>query len=538
MVALRSTKAIAILRNMSQETETQNLGVASDAGDISDSSSSDDSLLSPSRETYLARLVSKFQGSLGQLGALDATDASDKVAYMSTFIYESMSNSARNYHFVQHVFDVIDGNVCASGTNTEPVLDAIAVLAALFHDCVYVNVDGCLSTWQRQKLHGAIVEETADSRGGPNVVVRTHPDSLRDPLLCMVLSIFGLKANQTLTPATGLNEYLSAVIAVRELEQLLSFKILVQIAVCIEATIPFRSVNEGGETPLDRLYSRLVQTVKTGSVDLTEQECVQAVQRAALVANEDVGNFGTTDHAWFLDNTWSLLPETNEALRGEHLYTVDQFLCAVFKMHCFFSFLKPGLIFQQFRGVPNSSTVDCLTVNAAQNLQVGSKYVAAKLVGVSFLASLAELSGGDVPISSFLGDLPSRKDRYSQLVENAQLTRPANWSDHCCPQVYRLLAKGRRKETSFDVRQSPGAAYLYACIGDDGLKRVLESVTTYPMTTDIARKFLTMLPRAAVAHLAEKITMVALSRKERILNVLRSLPCEHEEQGEKKGATK
>lgn len=519
------TNSITMNSKTPPGTETQNSRV----------SFGEDESLSLSPEICIPRLISKFQVSLGDLGVLDA---SNEIESMSLFIYESMSNGARNYHLVPHVFDLIEGNVCATQEDDVPVLDAIAVLAALFHDCVYANVDGCLSALQWQKLQGAILEESAETVGGPGILMRIHPDSIFDPLLCMVLSIFGLEANQSLTPTTGLNEYLSAVIAVRELEQLVTFKVLVQIAVCIEATIPFRSLNDSDETALDRLHSRLVVTVETCPVVLTESECVEALQRAALLANEDVGNFASTDHAYFLDNTWSLLPETNKALRCEQFYTTHQFQFAVFKMHGFFSFLKPGLVFQQFRGVPNTSTMERLNANAAQNLRIGASYVAAKLIAVSCVAAFAELTGGDSPLSSFMGDLKSRKLSVRRLEDKLQLPQPqhAGRSDHFSTDVYQLLVHGRSRETSFDVKQSPASAYFYACMGDDGVKRVLESVTTYPMTPEIAKKFLIMLPRAALTRVVSE-TAVALPilRKDQVMAILQSLPCDQEERWDKKG---
>jgi len=55
-------------------------------------------------------------------------------------------------------------------------------------------------------------------------------------------------------------------------------------------------------------------------------------QRVALrhdVANRDVGNFASQDPTVFLDNTWKLLPETNNALRGQRLYTVTDYRLAI-----------------------------------------------------------------------------------------------------------------------------------------------------------------------------------------------------------------
>jgi hypothetical protein len=81
---------------------------------------------------------------------------------------------------------------------------------------------------------------------------------------------------------------------------------------------------------------------------MKDEILVETVQRAACLQNLDVANFATTDRAWFLDNTWSLLPENNESLRHQYLYTVQEFQNAVFKLNGFFSFLKPNVTFQSF----------------------------------------------------------------------------------------------------------------------------------------------------------------------------------------------
>jgi len=496
------------------------------------------------RDYYVSRLTETFHNALSSLGVLSSSSISelslqetDKIESMSNFIYDSMSNTARNYHFVQHVFDLLEGNVCRT-KDGEQVLDEIAVLAAIFHDCVYSQVDGGLSALQREKLRGVIVQDESDG------VLRTAPTSIdgEDSVSRMVMSIFGFRGDQTLSPMMGQNEFLSATIAVRELEPLLSTEQLVAIAVAIEATCPFRPPVDG-KSALDLLFERLCNTVGDFGLEMSDDDCVRAVQRAAILANEDVGNFGSTDHAWFLDNTWSLLPESNEALRDQDLYTVNHFLIAVYKLHGFFGFLQPDLIFQDFRGVP--SMTDSLTRHAARNLHVGGKYVSAKLLMISVIAAFAELTGGaDVPISLFIGDLPSRKRRAGSLrMESPPQLPPldaccecsgclCSHGSECCPEVYELLVNGRTRETSFDVRQSPVSAYFYSCIGDDGLQSVLSSFQPYPMTRETANKLLAALPRAAINYVGESMAHLAVSRKQEILDVLQSLPRKQQEDQE------
>lgn len=461
-------------------------------------------------KTYIARLILRMEDCLSRLGVdVTADSCLRRMESMSILIHESMSISSRNYHSVQHVFDI-----------SKDLEDPIAILAALFHDCVYYNIDGGLSTVQQTKLHRTLLIEQQET--GPDVL-HIHPESNTDHLLRMVLTIYGFQPGQVVTPMTGLNEYLSAIIAVRELEPLLSLPVLAQIACCIEATIPFRPVVDG-VTPAERLFERFMETSNQFDLQLTEEECVVAVQRACILTNQDVGNFGSEDQLWFLDNTWSLLPESNEALRQQFLYTVTEFQFAVFKMNGFFNFLKPNVIFHQFRGVPSNAEIDRLTRNACRNLEVGRKYVGAKLLSLSVLAAFAELTGGDAPISLFMGDLPSRHHVSSQLEDT--LPRPEKASEHCDDLVYKILAHGRRSETSFDVKQSPLAAYFYSCLGDQGLENILKNICLYPMDKEKAETLLTLLPRDALLHVSQNMAKLAMPRRELIKTVIDKLPDE------------
>ena len=177
---------------------------------------------------------------------------------------------------------------------------------------------------------------------------------------------------------------------------------------------------------------------------------------------------------------------------------------------------------------------ESLTRNAARNLNVGGKYVSAKLLTTSVVAAFAELTGAaDVPVSIFMGDLPTRKRLGASLrVETSRRflsfdcesteTNCSHGTDGC-PDVYELLVNGRTRETSFDVRQSPFSAYVYSCIGDGGLERIMSSVHIYPMTKETATELLASLPPAAIKYVGENMANLAVSRKDAILSVLQSL---------------
>ena len=460
--------------------------------------------------TYIARLFQRAAQSLEALGVAKEDEA--RIEGLSVFIHESMSVSSRNYHSVQHVFDISDG-----------FDDPILVLAALFHDVIYIHVDGGLTQMQARILHDVVIHK----EGLPTYQRQTDNE---EPIIRMVETIFGLNRQdfQSLHAMNGLNEFLSALIACRSLEEMLPRFTLAQIAACIEATVPFRAPRDG-ESAAERLFQNLQQANEEFALELTEDALIESVQRATLLANSDVGNFGTTDQDWFLDNTWSLLPESNESLRSEHLYTIQQFQFAVFKMHGFLQFLQPGVVFQSFRGVPSDEELNRLTTNAGENLRVGRTYVGAKLLSLSLLTALAELTGGDVPMSLFVGDLPSRH-HWSMAIEDEDLFPLREEMENplpCDEVVYNLLHGGRRSETSFDVKQSPIAAYMYALLGDDGLATAVKEcalVTPTQISPENARKFLRSLPWEPLQTVVEKLVMpMAVSRVYAIGDLMDSL---------------
>jgi len=459
-------------------------------------------------ETYISRLVRRMNECLEQL-EVDIGDPAtqSKVQKMSNLIQESMSVSSRNFHSVQHVFDV-----------AENLTDPVAILAALFHDCVYYNIDGGLSKMQAEKLKNALVEIPSDK----GTILRIPVSDNGDELLLLVLYIFGLEFDQVMTPFTGLNEYLSAMICVRELKQLLPSMVLAELAICIEATIPFRPLIDGN-TPSQRLFARTKSASKVFAFGWDDEACIRAVQRAVRLTNSDIGNFGSEDHRRFLDNTWSLLPESNVALRQQFLYTVREFQFAVFKMNGFFNSLKTDVVFQQFHHVPDDEELERLNRNCDRNLEVGRKYVGAKLLSTSFLAALSELSGGDAPISLFMGELPSKNPK-SRRLEDSLPDEPPHCIAHCDPEVFDILAHGRRSETRFDVKKSPLAAYFYSFLGDEGLERILKTFKLYPMTVETAKSLLVALPRDAVVHVAEIAAELATPRRKQILEATDCLP--------------
>lgn len=402
-------------------------------------------------------------------------------------VHESMSGRGRRYHTVQHVFDISEG------------AGPIEALAILFHDTVYCQADGGM-----RELHHELLGTAVSHEGETWTLLPLSPS---DPLRTLTLRVFGFEPGTTLSPWGGLNELLSALLACRALGEVLPLDELVKIVACIEATIPFRPQRDGVEA-LERLYERLVVLDADLELGMGEDELALAVGRAALVGNRDVGNFASEDPTVFLDNTWKLLPETNESLRGRRLYTVTEYRLAIEKMIGFFATLDPEVVFQAFRDTPSEAEVTRLDAAATRNVQLGLRYMEAKLLAALVLEAIAMRTGGDAPIALFMGDLPD--EQHTARLEDYLPEAESSAAD-VDTQILKLLAEGRTRASDFDLKTSPLAAFLYATLGQAATRSALKVATDRGL-----EGLLDELPRKTLQTIANAAAEIATTRVKRL----------------------
>lgn len=397
----------------------------------------------PSLLPTLQRLVALFRSAMTELGkAPDETE----LERLGVLIHASMSGRGRSYHTVEHVFQVT-GQV-----------DAIGTLAMLFHDTVYCEVDGGLP--QGLEVHLGDALRVDRSR------VELNPfDPGEDVLRGLVAHLFGFTPGQPVTPQSGLNELASALLAVRALRPHLTTRELAEVVACIEATIPFRPPHAE-----EALAARLTAADLAHGLGLGAEGVEAAVRRAVRVANDDVGNFAFEDGAAFLSHTWEILPENNPTLRMP-AYTIGEYRVAIGKMAGFLGSLAPERVFRAFRGAPAADALELLRARARANLARGTRYLRQKLLSARLLQALANATGGDAPISLFMGDLPGMGD--SLRLQDLLPPPPDRVAEDVCSDVVRLLVEGRKKESGFDLRNSPLAAYLYLRLGGAESDRML-----------------------------------------------------------------
>ena len=150
---------------------------------------------------------------------------------------------------------------------------------------------------------------TTKENSSSNAVIVANPTYEENPLLYIVKCIFGYPNYDddvndeqqqqhkgepfVVTHKTpGINEFLSAMVAVKQLECHLTLIQLIQIAVCIAATIPFKNFDDGSginPTYMEILYSN---TVKVRKLLLPRKTQIQTQY------NSDTNEYIDNDQFW------------------------------------------------------------------------------------------------------------------------------------------------------------------------------------------------------------------------------------------------
>ncbi len=444
------------------------------------------------------RFISLFAGAFDALSV--KVDVGD-VERMAMLIHHSMDHGRRVYHTSTHVFDLCVG------------MNPRQTLAVLFHDLVYYQLDGGFPKSTETLLQRVVRVE----RG----VLAVRPLDASDQGAAICAGIFGFKSGQTLPLYGGMNEFLSAVVATRTLTPYLPLADIIAIVTCIEATIPFRMRNAAGREMLEMLAERVAEVSRAVGLapDAADIDC--AVTDAAVLSNRDVSSFAEADPGRFLSTTWMLIEESNAPLAAVGIYSIQEYRSALSRMEKFLASLNPESIFHSFKGVPNADQFEGLRAAARYNIAFASRYLGKKIVSIAVVEALAQVTGGDCPVSMLLGDIRSAYGRPDRAEDF--LPPPAADESRLDAQLLDVLEKGRTKESASDLAVSPLTAYVYRSLGEAGTEAALAQAGKMFAGELPARDFLGGLERGMVRSLTEACAKIAVSRREALLNLAQSL---------------
>ncbi len=444
-------------------------------------------------EGTIRRLIGMFQTAFQQLQVEVGAKTLENLAVL---IHKAMTVQARNYHNLEHVLGLVDPQA------------PIMTLAALFHDIVYYQVDQGFLPEIQTVLAPFIIQQDNDF-----TLVKGPGEE--DRIFRLTREAFDLPLGEIISPAQGLNEFLSAVVMNKTLGRFLPEKTLLQMALCVEATIPFRQHGPHGESYFTQIAHRLADINQRWGLGMSADELHTAICQAVTMANRDVDSFSDADAAGFLQNTWKLLPEINVPLRSRAAYSIREYREALQHMDAFFHNVDPTSVFHQFDGLPADDVFQQMTEHARRNIEVGKMYLRLKLLTQAVLEALAEESGGDAPLSLFMGDIP--EDGTVERLEDhlPRLPNPA-WIDTQSP-LYHLLAEGQRDEAGFDLNISPLTLFVYRLLTPAQINTAIARAQAMFAGELSPQQFLRSLPSEVVAPIALAGARMVFTRAEDLL---------------------
>jgi len=432
------------------------------------------------------RLIDVLRSAVDTLGQGSTNSDIETIAVM---VHRIMSYQSRQFHTLEHVFGFLDDTS-----------DSQTALAAIFHDLIYYQVDDGIQPVVKDLVNASVEPDGAGMKLRIDI-----PES--DTLFHLCRRIFGFENGRTLLPFTGLNEFLSALLFLRIMQGHLNRTHMIAVTVCIEASIPFRGPNADGRSMGDELAWRLEQLQDEGTIEIDSAEIDAMVARAIVFANKDVRDFALADSGRFLNNTWKLLPELNSSLRLVGTFSIREYRIALGKMLGFFRSLKPEYLFHSYKGTPDNATMLNLAEGVRHNLAVAVSYMQAKVLAISLLEAISQISGGDGPVALFMGDLPGYGEKADTLDHFLPDIQAPSWMDTEAP-LYRLLKTGRMDESTFDLKNSPLAMFLYSCLTQESWQR-MHQVTERFLSGEIdASAYLLVWPpklRTVVIRACEKM---------------------------------
>lgn len=446
---------------------------------------------------------------------LQGTVNPTQIENITELIVQTMTGPWRYFHTPEHIFEV--------GGSVEPIevlAEPIEVLAALFHDLVYVQVDQGVSLNIASYIAPFVKEVTSkdvkEIKGKEvkkQLVIREATEMPSSPMFDIVAAIFGFAPCQALSAMAGQNEFLSAVIAAQALEPFLSPSIIAQIVACIEATIPFRPISPSNLSASEKLYQRLVVVNNQFNLGWNDDQIIEIMKRCVRLANRDVENFAYSNSADFLDNTWNLLPETNHELIKANSYKVAEYRTSLQKMEGFMNFLSPEVVFQRFMGEPDEETYQALISRTRKNLEVAKLYLGCKLVSIAIIEALSMRLAQDIPLSTLMGELPTQGSKTPSLedfipdIHSAQKPETVLESE-----VLELLTKGRNQDSTYDLKNSPIATFIVNSMGFPSVRYLIQRAKEFFAETISPDDFLRECDPDAIRTIIDGVEKLFQSR--------------------------
>jgi hypothetical protein len=250
--------------------------------------------------------------------------------------------------------------------------------------------------------------------------------------------------------------------------------------------------------------------------DALERYVTAVMHDAVAIANRDLASFAEPEPGNFVSGTWLLMEESNAPLAAVGVYTLDDYRDALTRMQAFLDGLVAARIFHHYGGVPDAPTFERMTLTAAGNVRFASVYLRLRITSISLVQALAAETGGNGPVSMFLGDIGAQGAQGASRQRLEQYLPPAPSSHGLDTRILDWLEKGRPEDTRSDLTMSPLTAYMYRCLGPDRCAQALQQARRMTAGEISPRDFLVTLPADMLAAIIDACAQIAVSRRTRL----------------------
>lgn len=413
---------------------------------------------------------------------------------LSLLVYNQLSSARRQFHNIKHVL-----KVC------EPLQNPLEIIAALFHDIVYYQVDGKVP--EQHINHINTLVDLSD------ITKPSIRENYEDKLFSFCVDIFNYKSGQIVS-ISGMNELLSAYIASLALEPFLNEVQILTVIVAIECTIPFRMSNGNGISHFEGLEEVIKNACQKHHIEVTEEGIIEIIKSGINLANSDVDNFGDKDTKIFLDNTWALISESNQhiSLVKSYAYSIRSYREALMRMEKFLNFLNPASVFHSYQGVPARKLYNKINRYAHKNIDIARQYLGAKLLSMAIVEAIAIETGGDAPMALFMGEARD-EENYIPRAEDFLPTLDLNNTLKINPIVLKVLQDTRSSELNFDMKHSPLSAHIYKFLGMEKTKEYLAYAKEMFNEKMSFKEFLDKIDRQIVSDFCQAFYSIAITRQ-------------------------
>jgi hypothetical protein len=189
---------------------------------------------------------------------------------------------------------------------------------------------------------------------------------------------------------------------------------------------------------------------------------------------------------------------------------------ALTRMQSFLRGLQPERVFQHYAGCPPDQEFQRLTTVAASNIAFALSFLQLKMTSIAIIEALALETGGNGPVSMFLGDIRSTSGRPERVEDYLPAGPDALELD---TQILRVLERGRPEDSRNDLTISPLTAYMYRCLGNAGSTAALAQAQQMVSGGLAPAQFLATLPANMLGTVIDACARIAFSRRDNLISL-------------------